>query len=68
MPPNIPPGGCGQVIRRSSGRRVDPTTGLLYHLEVLWAATGVEPEQVYAELRRREGTSGIAEKAARPKG
>ena len=28
---------------------------------------GVEPEQVYAELRRREGTSGIAEKAARPK-
>ena len=33
----------------------------------LWAATGVEPEQVYAELRRREGTSGIAEKAARPK-
>lgn len=38
---------------------------LLYHLLVLWAATGVKPAEVWAELARREGTSGIAEKAAR---
>ena len=38
---------------------------LLYHLLVLWAACGVNPEQVWRELERREGTSGIAEKAAR---
>lgn len=39
---------------------------LLYHLLVLWAETGVAPDDVWAELARREGTSGIAEKAARP--
>ena len=38
---------------------------LLYHLLVLWAACGVNPEQVWRELERREGTSGLAEKAAR---
>ena len=40
---------------------------LLYHLMVLWADRGVTPDQVWAELARREGTSGIAEKAARRK-
>ena len=40
---------------------------LLYHLMVLWAALGVKPADVFAELARREGMSGIAEKAARPK-
>ena len=38
---------------------------VLYHLLVLWVAGGVEPELVWAELARREGVSGIAEKAAR---
>jgi phosphoribosyl-ATP pyrophosphohydrolase len=38
---------------------------VLYHLMVLWAAAGVSPEDVAAELARREGTSGIAEKRAR---
>lgn len=39
---------------------------LLYHLAVLWAATGVTPDQVFAKLAQREGTSGLDEKAARP--
>ena len=38
---------------------------MLYHLLVLWADRGVTPEQVWTELARREGTSGLAEKAAR---
>jgi len=38
---------------------------LLFHLTVLLADCGVAIEDVLAELRRREGTSGIAEKAAR---
>lgn len=38
---------------------------LLYHLMVLWAAMGVEPEDVYKVLAAREGISGIAEKASR---
>jgi phosphoribosyl-ATP pyrophosphohydrolase len=32
---------------------------------VLWAVAGVSPAEVAAELARREGTSGIAEKRAR---
>ena len=38
---------------------------LLYHLLVLWAETGVAPADVWAELERREGTSGLAEKKTR---
>ena len=39
---------------------------VLYHLLVLWVSAGVRPDEVWAELARREGISGIAEKAARP--
>jgi phosphoribosyl-ATP pyrophosphohydrolase len=46
---------------------VGESADLLYHLLVLWAATGVSPADVAAELMRREGTSGIAEKRARAK-
>jgi phosphoribosyl-ATP pyrophosphohydrolase len=31
----------------------------------MWVDAGVRPEEVWAELHRREGVSGIAEKAAR---
>lgn len=44
---------------------VGESADLLYHLLVLWAAAGVTPADVAAELTRREGTSGIAEKRAR---
>jgi phosphoribosyl-ATP pyrophosphohydrolase len=37
----------------------------LYHLLVLWAAAGITPDDVYAELRKRESISGLAEKTAR---
>lgn len=40
---------------------------LLYHLLVMWAAMGISPEDVYAELQKREGTSGIEEKYSRTK-
>ena len=38
---------------------------LIYHLLVVWAACGIKPKDVYAELARRERQSGLAEKAAR---
>ena len=41
---------------------------LIYHWLVLLAASGVSLDDVAAKLEAREGTSGIAEKASRPKG
>ena len=38
---------------------------VLYHLLVLWAASGLEPADVYAALEAREGRSGLEEKASR---
>ena len=46
---------------------VSESADLLYHLLVLWADVGISPSHVWTELARREGTSGIAEKNARPK-
>jgi phosphoribosyl-ATP pyrophosphohydrolase len=37
----------------------------LYHLMVLWVDAGLRPEQIWSELARREGMSGLAEKASR---
>ena len=39
---------------------------LTYHMMVLLAWRGVGLDEVAAELARREGTSGLAEKASRP--
>lgn len=41
------------------------TADLWFHSMVLLAWHGAKPADVLAELARREGTSGIAEKAAR---
>ncbi len=38
---------------------------VLYHFLVLLQAAGVTPEDVMAELKRREGTGGLVEKASR---
>lgn len=45
---------------------VKESADLLFHLLLLWHQAGVKPEDVAAELARREGTSGIAEKKSRP--
>jgi phosphoribosyl-ATP pyrophosphohydrolase len=56
------------VIEAVAGKTtplIGESADVLYHLLVMWVAAGVEPAQVWAELARREGISGIAEKAAR---
>jgi len=45
---------------------VAESADLLYHWLALMAARGVALDAVAAELERREGRSGVAEKAARP--
>jgi len=54
------------ALSEGQDKVVSESADLLYHLMVLWADCGVTPDQVAAELARREGVSGIAEKAARP--
>ncbi len=44
---------------------ISESADLVFHLLVLWAECGVTIEDVRAELRRREGQSGIEEKKAR---
>jgi phosphoribosyl-ATP pyrophosphohydrolase len=41
---------------------VRESADLIYNLVVLWAHAGVHPDQVWAEMRRRELMFGIAEK------
>lgn len=47
---------------------VGEAADLLFHLMVLLGAKDVPLAEVLAELDRREGTSGLAEKAARSQG
>ena len=44
------------------------TADLFFHSLVLLGFHGIPPEEVYNELRRRFGMSGIEEKASRTKG
>jgi phosphoribosyl-ATP pyrophosphohydrolase len=52
-------------IRGDRPKLVGESADMLYHLLTLWASLGVKPKAVWTELARREGLSGIAEKAAR---
>ena len=52
-------------IRGDRPKLVGESADMLYHLLTLWAAVGVKPKAVWTELARREGLSGIAEKATR---
>ena len=45
---------------------ISESADLLFHLMVLLQAKGVAFDQVLAELDRREGLSGLDEKASRP--
>jgi len=52
-------------IKGDRPKLVAESADMLYHLLTLWAATNVKPKAVWTELARREGLSGIAEKASR---
>jgi phosphoribosyl-ATP pyrophosphohydrolase len=56
------------VVAALTGSReelIGEAADTLFHLLVLLDAKGVSLNEVLAELERREGTSGIAEKASR---
>jgi phosphoribosyl-ATP pyrophosphohydrolase len=53
------------AVRNDTRELTAEAADVIYHLLVMCAARGVSLEQIEAELERRSGTSGIAEKAAR---
>lgn len=44
---------------------VSESADLIFHMMVLWADMGIKAEDIYEELIRREGLSGIEEKKSR---
>ena len=54
-----------EAVRGDRDRLASEAADVLYHLLVMLAAREVPFSTVLAELERREGTSGVAEKAAR---
>jgi phosphoribosyl-ATP pyrophosphohydrolase len=54
-----------EAVRGNRAALVSESADVLYHLVVVWVSAGIEPAEVWAELHRREGISGLAEKASR---
>jgi phosphoribosyl-ATP pyrophosphohydrolase len=57
-----------EAVRGDRARLTAEAADVLYHLMVMLAARDVPLADVLAELERREGRSGLAEKAARRDG
>jgi phosphoribosyl-ATP pyrophosphohydrolase len=54
-----------EAVKGDRDKLTSEAADVLYHLLVMLAARDVTLDQVLAELERREGTSGLVEKAAR---
>jgi phosphoribosyl-ATP pyrophosphohydrolase len=54
-----------EAVAGNTEALVGESADVLYHMMVMWVDAGVEPGDVWTELQRREGVSGIAEKASR---
>ena len=54
-----------EAVRGDRARLTAEAADVVFHLLVMCAARGVTLDDIEAELTRREGTSGLAEKAAR---
>ncbi len=55
-----------EAVKGDKAALTSEAADVLYHLLVMLAASDVALNDVMAELARRQGTSGIAEKSARP--
>ncbi|MHA7889057.1 phosphoribosyl-ATP diphosphatase [Roseicyclus sp.] len=54
-----------EAARGDKEKLTEEAADVLYHFLVMLTSRGVELSDVYAELARREGISGLAEKASR---
>lgn len=51
-----------EAVKRNTGGVARESADLLYHLVVLWHRLGIDPSDIWAEMRRRADAFGIAEK------
>lgn len=54
------------AMKGDSAAVVRESADLIYNLAVVWAASGVKPADIWAEMDRREQLLGIAEKLPKP--
>jgi phosphoribosyl-ATP pyrophosphohydrolase len=57
-----------EALQRDRRAAISESADVLYHLCVLWAELGITPEDVRAEMDRREAMMGIAEKLPKKAG
>lgn len=56
---------CIAAAHNDRAEAVSESADLLFHMMVLWSDMGIKAEDIYDELLRREGVSGIDEKKER---
>ena len=56
-----------EAVKDNRDGLISESADVLFHLLVMLQSRGVSLDEVLDELARRQGTSGITEKAARPK-
>ena len=54
-----------EALNHDKAKLTAESADLLYHLLVVWAAADIDPQDVWQELDRRQGTSGLVEKQSR---
>ena len=54
-----------EALNQNKVKLTAESADLLYHLLVVWAVADIDPQDVWQELDRRQGTSGLVEKQSR---
>ena len=54
-----------EYLDNNKNNVIKESADLLYHLCVLWVSVDVKPADVWNELQKRKGTSGLDEKRSR---
>ncbi len=54
-----------EAIKGDKSGVISESADLLFHLLLLWSDQDIKPDDIWRELAKRQGISGIAEKAAR---
>ena len=54
-----------EYLDNNKNKIINESADLLYHLCVIWISADIKPEDVWHELHRRKGISGLEEKKRR---